>query len=964
MAIYLEQLPHQEEAISSVLAAMSGCREVSSEELAVSSTVFANPEIQLKKESLHNAVIDKTTLTTNDLSLPASIDVKMETGTGKTYVYTRLMYELYKNFGLNKFIIFVPSLPIKEGTKNFIAAHYARQHFSGLYENMKIDLDIINAGSFNTKKGRKTLPSELIDYLEGSRNQQNTIKCLLINDAMLMSKSMTRNDYDQTLFDGLSCPVEALKQTRPIIIIDEPHRFKKDGKAYQAIAALNPQVIIRFGATFPADKNGKKDYENLVYNLGSVQAFNDGLVKGIDIHYPNVDGSASNKYNVKSVNGKKLVLTKGTTEYELSIGDSLPDEFGSGITFEGANKENGNGFYLSNDYELKVGKDLPPPFVYTMGYQELLLGQAIDRHFAKEKENWLRENAGVNAPKIKTLSLFFIGSIKDYRENDGPLKVLFEELLRKKLKTLIDIEPDTKYKEFLQATLDNLSESHAGYFAQDNGKGDEALQAEVDDILRNKEEMLSFRRKDGSWNIRRFLFSKWTLREGWDNPNVFVITKLRTSGSDISKLQEVGRGLRLPVDENGKRLSAEEFRLDYIIDWSERNFAQTLVREINSDGGRVFEGKITNTMIEELKKVAYGKDLSTLKLKGKLNDDKIIDDNEIIIDAAKLTALLPDTLNAGKVRNNQSGTPKIAVDKTKWDNIKDLWQRVTKKYLLQFEKLDADELKSILEASAAADNFVGTSGNVIVKSLCHDTQGQVIIMEKTEYTDSNIGEIPYGEFLKRLSIRTSIKVQDWHKVFSIKFSGGLDKNKINVQSLENIIVAFQKEFVEKFAQKYSYQSLNFTANTSLLKGGNFVNEIAESDVGSKEASGVAVGQNYLWSKILVDSEIEKEIIQHSTSDKILVFGKIPRKAIRVPTYTGGTTTPDFVYAIKNDKDAVKVNLFVEAKSQNMRDSEKIAVRGQERFFEQMRNQNENVEWIMETYENISTLTAKLQELAG
>jgi type III restriction enzyme len=96
MAIYLEQLPHQEEAISSVLAAMSGCREVSSEEWAVSSNIFANPEIQLKKESLHNAVIDKTTLTTNHLSLPTAIDVKMETGTGKTYVYTRLMYELYK----------------------------------------------------------------------------------------------------------------------------------------------------------------------------------------------------------------------------------------------------------------------------------------------------------------------------------------------------------------------------------------------------------------------------------------------------------------------------------------------------------------------------------------------------------------------------------------------------------------------------------------------------------------------------------------------------------------------------------------------------------------------------------------------------------------------------------------------------------------------------------------------------
>jgi type III restriction enzyme len=146
------------------------------------------------------------------------------------------------------------------------------------------------------------LPSELIDYLEASRNNRNTIKCLLINDAMLMSKSMTRGDYDQTLFGGLSCPVDALKQTRPVVIIDEPHRFKKDGKAYKAVCALNPQLIIRFGATFPdiefgsgQNKTSKKDYENLVYNLGSIQAFNGGLVKAVDIHYPETGFSAKDK---------------------------------------------------------------------------------------------------------------------------------------------------------------------------------------------------------------------------------------------------------------------------------------------------------------------------------------------------------------------------------------------------------------------------------------------------------------------------------------------------------------------------------------------------------------------------------------------------------------------------------------------------------------------------------------------
>ncbi|MDR0580339.1 MAG: type III restriction-modification system endonuclease [Campylobacteraceae bacterium] len=955
MSIHLEQLEHQARAVEAVLKAMNGCRdfELSAEQANETNNIYANPPIKLNAESLRQAVIDPKTYNLPVKTSNYAIDVKMETGTGKTYVYTRLMYELYKNFELNKFIIFVPSLPIKEGTKNFICADYARQHFGELYENIKIDLCMINAGAFNSKKGKKKiLPSELSDYLEGTRNERNTIKCLLINDAMLMSKSMTRDDYDQTLIGSTTCPIEGIKMTRPIVIIDEPHRFKKSDKAYQAIKELKTQLIVRFGATFPdievgagKNKTKKKDYENLVYNLGSVQAFNDGLVKGIDIHYPN--NTDDTKYKVVAVNkrDKKITLKKDNKEYEVKFGEKLPDDFG-GIEL-GFNEDNE---LALNEMKLEIGMDLMPS-VLSINYQELLLSQAIDKHFAKEKENWTRENAGANAPKIKTLSLFFIDRIKSYRENDGWLKVKFEELLKKKLSIVIANEQsecgNPEYIEFLQASLQNIFATHAGYFAEDNGKGDEALQAEVDDILRNKDEMLSFKRKDGSWNIRRFLFSKWTLREGWDNPNVFVITKLRTSGSEISKLQEVGRGLRLPVDENGKRLSAEEFRLDYIIDWSEKNFAEKLIGEINSDGGKIFTGKITDEIVDRLIEINYA--ATRMAVKNKLNQEQVIDDNEQIINSEKLTSLLPDgdKLRKGKIRENESGTLKIKVDAAKWNNIKDLWQKVTRKYLLQFEKLNETELKNILEASVAEDNFVSTSGDVIVKSL-EIENGEVVLKSKIEHIASAIGELHYGEFLKRLCKRTDIKVRDWHKVLVSRFDRGIDKNKINVRSLENIIAAFQKEFMEKFAQKYSYQSLDYTANTSLLKNGDFVSEVAECDVGGKEEVGVAIGQNYLWSKALVDSEIEKEIIENSADNRILVFGKIPKKAIRVPTYTGGTTTPDFIYAIKDGGDKVKINLFVEAKSQNMRDTDKIAVFGQEKFFE---NIEENVRWKKITQSN-------------
>lgn len=153
---------------------------------------------------------------------------------------------------------------------------------------------------------------------------------------------------------------------------------------------------------------------------------------------------------------------------------------------------------------------------------------------------------------------------------------LFERLLKEKLIDTIGklTEQENEYKEYLQESLDNIRACHAGYFAQDNSSSDEDIATEINDILNGKKKLLSFKDKDGKYMLRRFLFSKWTLKEGWDNPNVFTIAKLRSSGSDISKLQEVGRGLRLPVDECGNRISNQEFTLNYIVDFTEADFAK------------------------------------------------------------------------------------------------------------------------------------------------------------------------------------------------------------------------------------------------------------------------------------------------------------------------------------------------------------------------------------------------------
>ena len=212
---------------------------------------------------------------------PLVIDVKMETGTGKTYCYTRMMYELHKEYGFNKFIILVPSTPIKEGTKNFILSDYSKEHFNDIYKESYLKLEVLNAIK-NSKKGRKMFPQSISDFARGSSLEKKRINCLLMTDKMLLSKPTMGNEYDQVLFGNYTIPYDVLKNVRPIVIIDEPHRFKEENKAYnRLLEKIEPLAIVRFGATFPKkEKSDETDYKNLIYNLNSVEAFNSGLIKG------------------------------------------------------------------------------------------------------------------------------------------------------------------------------------------------------------------------------------------------------------------------------------------------------------------------------------------------------------------------------------------------------------------------------------------------------------------------------------------------------------------------------------------------------------------------------------------------------------------------------------------------------------------------------------------------------------
>lgn len=963
MKILLEELPHQEKSLKAIMDSFNGVDHASNDDSI--NSVFANPLIHGRYEEQTN------------------IDVKMETGTGKTYVYTRLMYELHQNYGIFKFVIVVPSPAIKEGAKSFIQSDYAKQHFSQFYEKTRVELNLINAGDFKTKSGRKNFPTQLVNFVESSRQNTNTIEVLLINADMLRSKSMSSDDYDQTLFGGETSPIEAIKNTRPVVIIDEPHRFPRDKTNYKAIESIQPQMIVRFGATFPKKTEGKgknkvtqNDYyrNRPQFDLNAIESFNTGLVKGIDIYYPDLpEEQAKNVYKVQSVKAKELVLKQGRETWSLSVGDSLT-KVDSG--FEG------NVYYmgskmLSNELELEQGMSLIPG-TYRSSYQELIIQNAIDKHFEIEQRNFLMDNQFENnAPKIKTLSLFFIDNISSYRKENGWLKVTFEKLLKKKISLLVaeyelkKLPREQEYLDFLRATQASLANDdqnvHGGYFGEDRGSGDEGIQAELEDILKNKEKLLSFKGENDQWQTRRFLFSKWTLREGWDNPNVFVIAKLRTSGSENSKIQEVGRGLRLPVDETGQRIQQNEHssRLAFLIGYDEKDFAQKLVMDINSDVKvDLNQEKLTDDMINLIvterkqKNLHYTdetllEELDKLGIINRKNEFKKavnihgVEKNGFEWLIEYYPELNMNSLREDKVVDTKKSSVQLRVKlrKENWEKVKGLWRQFSNRYMLEFTRIP--ETMSFITEEIIRDSslYEKEIPKQKIESLAASEDGKQVDLQIQEGTYENryLPGIGYGKFIQEINIATGIPVKEIHmnllKLMKSDFKG--DPRFLSTVSLNNIIREFKKRFDKRFAQAYQYKKLGFQARTSIYnsESDSFVDTINAELLGVKKDEQSKDEVRYLYDipPMRYDSiDPERELLRHQYNDKVTVFGKLPKSAIQVPKYTGGSTTPDFIYVIEKE-DQTSVYLLVETKAENMRLEDQRIIEIQKKFFNEFKD---------------------------
>ncbi|MGD0019960.1 MAG: DEAD/DEAH box helicase family protein [Candidatus Limnocylindrales bacterium] len=520
--------------------------------------------------------------------------VEMETGTGKTYVYLRTIFELSHRFGFQKFIIVVPSVAIREGVLKNI--EITAEHFRAIYNNLPFEHFVYDARRVNRLRQFAT---------------SSTLQILVINiDAFRKNFTGTEAEQRSNVIykesDKLSGrqPIEFVQAARPIVIIDEPQSVDSTDRAQEAIKALNPLCTLRYSATH-------RNPYNLVYRLDPIRAFELKLVKQIVVASAVAEGSANDAFvrveeidyrsgikaklriHVQTPEGprEKTVTAKQGADLFMLSGERAA--YAQGFSVAEINAEPGlEAIRFNGGRTLRLGEEIG-------GMRDDIwraqIRHTIKRHLEKELQ--------VRGRGIKVLSLFFVDRVANYRDYDSdghPVKGKFAEAFEAELAALAS-EERFRELEWLKEPVDRL---HNGYFAADkkgvlkDTRGDTQADDDVYNlIMKEKERLLSLDEP------LRFIFSHSALREGWDNPNVFQICTLNETRSAVKKRQEIGRGLRLPVDQDGFRVFDDSVNKLYVMaNESYEEFARALQTEYEEDCGVTF-GKVPLTVLAKLTRI-------------------------------------------------------------------------------------------------------------------------------------------------------------------------------------------------------------------------------------------------------------------------------------------------------------------------------------------------------------------------
>jgi type III restriction enzyme len=870
--------------------------------------------------------------------------VEMETGTGKTYVYLRSIFEMNKLYGFTKFIIVVPSVAIKEGTNKTL--EITKDHFKGLYDNTKYDFF-----TYNSKK---------ISYLRDFATNSH-IQIMVMNiDSFNKDSNIIRREINE-VFE--TSPLNVIKDTNPIVIIDEPQSVDNTENAKGAIASLNPLCCLRYSATH-------REKYNLMYKLDSVDAYEKKLVKQIEVDSLEIKDYQNSPYiKLLKVDNKKSPITaqvevdvklksgtkraKRTVRQNTDLVAITKRDIYEGYIINEINCSPGNEYidFTSQDEIVRLGMSIG-------GVDDLMMKRkqiesTITKHLDKELI--------LNPQGIKVLSLFFIDKVSNYREyNDGVAgKGKYAEIFEEEYKRLIQ---KPKYQTLFNE-IKNLDEEvenvHNGYFSIDK-KGkvkDTKGNTQADDdtyslIMKDKEKLLSFSSK------LRFIFSHSALKEGWDNPNVFQICTLNETSSDMKKRQEIGRGLRLCVNQEGERIHGFEVNtLTVMANESYNDFVTKLQKEIEADTGIRFgildSHSFANisTGIKDHKPIYLGQEKSAklwefcetqgyIDENGKVQDKlkTAIKDNKVEVPEAfeqvkdqvvKQLRRVAGNLNIKNAKNREL----IKVNKRVLlsPEFKELWEKV--KYKTTFSvNFDSEGLIKAC-AEDIERNLVAGKGKFILKTAkVEQTRGGLIAEEtqdKTLLIDENARFLP--DVVSYLQNETNLTRKSIVDIL-IK-SNRLDSFKKNPQKFIDGAIEIIKSRMRHFIlDGIKYQKIGDNAYYSqeLFENQELYGHLEQDMISSRKSP---------YDYVKYDSGVESDIARDfEKSDNVKVYAKLPSWfKINTPL---GSYNPDWAILWEQDGDQ-KLYFVIETKGslfdEDRRESENGKIKCGRKHFEALGN---------------------------
>ncbi len=892
-------------------------------------------DVQLKRGLKESSSVDKNQL---------HYTIEMETGTGKTYVYLRTIYELNKAYGLTKFIIVVPSLAIKEGVSKSL--EMTKEHFGQLYQNTACDAFVYDSANLE----------QVRNFAESSHIQ------IMVINIQAFSKSFTDPEKEDKAniihrtndrLEGQR-PIELIAKTNPIVIIDEPQSVDTTAKSSDAIKSLNPLFTLRYSATH-------KDKHLPIYKLDAVDAYQQKLVKQIAV----LPVEAQNDHNRAYIKLFKVRNSKGSIEAELEY-----DAFTKSGAIKREKKWLKQGAdlyeYTKRDiYEGYVVQDISAEpdnqWVSFQGYDAVLnVGEAMGaidddalkrQQIAQTIEKHLERELLLLPKGIKVLSLFFIDKVANYRAVDdegnptaGKYARMFEEEYHKQAKRP---KFQSLFKEIDLTTY--VGAIHNGYFSQDKKgvwKDTKENQQSTEDagrayalIMKEKEKLLDLNEP------LRFIFSHSALREGWDNPNVFQICTLNETTSTIKKRQEIGRGLRLAVDATGHRVEDSNFNINtltVITNESYTDFVEKLQKEIEEEEGIKF-GIVEDHSFANILVPVKGEDTHYLgqsqsaAIFDYLRQQKFIDTKGKVQDALKVAlkdgALsLPPEFQPQQVAIEQV-LKKIAggldvKDARKAETIAlkkevllsadfaDLWDRIKYKTIYQ---VDFD-INAFVDTCVQEMKFnmiiVKPKFNVSLAEVSIDVSGvtATVVQETTADYVAHYDSLP--DVLTYLQNKTQLTRRTIARMLTE--SGRLkDFTKNPQQFVEKTLEILQRKKMHALVDGIKYEKIGDNAF--------YAQTLFESEElkGYLEQNMLAVERS-LYTHIVYDSDTEYQFAKDlETNPDVKLYAKLPAWfKIETPL---GSYNPD--WAILVDKEgAQRLYFVIETKSslfdEALRDAEK------------------------------------------